>query len=98
MTEELRSGDTLVVLTFDRAFRSFIDGLVALNDLTDRGIKLESTSQCFDQTTPDGRLLFTLTKAIGEWEVNKLTVIRMKGLKAAITRGEKLGRPRKCKG
>lgn len=97
MTEELRNGDTLVVLAFDRAFRSVIDGLIALDDLTEKGITLESTSQRFDPTTPDGRLFFTLTMAVGEWEVNNLTVRTVQGLKAAVKRGKKLGRPRKGK-
>lgn len=98
MTEELRSGDTLVVLSFDRAFRSVTDGLIALDDLTDKGIILESISQRFDPTTPDGRLFFTLTVAVGEWEVNNLALRTVQGLKAAVKRGKKLGRPRKYKG
>jgi DNA invertase Pin-like site-specific DNA recombinase len=93
MNEELRSGDTLVVLAFDRAFRSVIDGLIALDDLTDKGIILESTSQRFDPTTPDGRLFFKLTMAVGEWEVNNLAVRTVQGLRAAVKRGKKLGRP-----
>jgi DNA invertase Pin-like site-specific DNA recombinase len=49
-------------------------------------------------TTPDGRLFFTLTIAVGEWEVNNLAVITVQGLKAAVKRGKKLGRQGKYKG
>ena len=92
---ELESGDELVVIAYDRAFRSVVDGLKALDDLTDRGVKLVSTSQKLDPTTPDGRLFFTITIAVGEWEVNNLSVRTAHGLKAAVARGTKLGRPKK---
>ena len=92
---ELRSGDELVVIAYDRAFRSVIDGLKALDELTDRSVKLVSTSQNLDPTTPDGRLFFTMTIAMGEWEVNNLSARTVHGLKAAVARGSKLGRPRK---
>jgi hypothetical protein len=104
MNEGLRIGDTLVVLAFDCAFRSVIDGLIALDDLTNKGIILESTSQRFDPTSTDGRRFFTLTMGVGvevevevevevgewewEWEVNNLAMRTVEGLKAAVKRGK----------
>lgn len=92
---KLKSGDELVVISFDRAFRSVVEGLTSLDDLTERGVKLESLTQRLDITTPDGRLFFTMTIAMGEWEVNILSARTIHGLKAAVARGAKLGRPRK---
>jgi hypothetical protein len=33
--------------------------------------------------------------AVGEWEVNNLAVRTVQGLRAAVKRGKKLGRPKK---
>ncbi len=93
--EKLKAGDELIVIAHDRAFRSVVEGLTALDDLTEREVKLTSLTQRFDPTTPDGRLFFTLTIAVGEWEVNILTQRTIDGLKAAVQRGKTLGRPRK---
>ena len=92
---ELQSGDALVVIAYDRAFRDVAEGLSFLDALTDKGIKFESLTQRFDPTTPDGRLFFTMTIAVGEWEVNTLAQRTASGLKAAVKRGKKLGRPKK---
>ncbi len=94
MLLSLKSGDEFVVIAYDRTFRSVIEGLHTVDELTARGVILKSLTQKLDVTTPDGRLFFTLTIAIGEWEVNNLSARTVSGLKAAIQRGEKLGRPR----
>lgn len=93
--KKLKAGDELIVIAHDRAFRSVVEGLTALDDLTEREVKLTSLTQRFDPTTPDGRLFFTLTMAVGEWEINILTQRTIDGLKAAVRRGKTLGRPRK---
>ncbi len=95
LLSKLTRSDELVVISHDRAFRSVVEGLNSLDDLTERGVKLESLTQRFDPTTPDGRLFFTLTIAVGEWEVNILSTRTIHGLEAAVKRGAKLGRPRK---
>ena len=91
----LRSGDVLMVIAYDRAFRAVETGLGSLDALTERGIKFESLSQRFDPTTPDGRLFYTITIAVAEWEVNNLAMRTIHGLKAAVKRGSVLGRPKK---
>ena len=92
---ELKEGDELIVISFDRVYRSVIEGLTSLDELTERGVILRSLSQRFDPTTPDGRLFFTLTIAVGEWEVGINTWRTIQGLKAAVKRGKRLGRPPK---
>jgi len=95
LLSELQSGDELVVIAYDRAFRSVIEGLNALDALTERGVRFESLTQRFDPTTPDGRLFYTITIAVAEWEVNNLILRTIHGLKAAVKRGSILGRPKK---
>jgi DNA invertase Pin-like site-specific DNA recombinase len=92
---ELTEGDELIVMSFDRAYRSVIEGLLSLDELTERKITLRSLSQRFDPTTPDGRLFFTIIIALGEWEVGINTWRTIQGLKAAVKRGKRLGRPPK---
>ena len=91
----LDNGDELIVIAYDRAFRNVIQGLIALDQLTERGVKLVSLSQRFDPNTPDGRLFYTIILALAEWEVGNLALRTIHGLKAAVKRGSKLGRPRK---
>ncbi|MDM3870224.1 recombinase family protein [Porticoccus sp. W117] len=92
---KLKAGDAFVVISYDRAFRSTVEGLNSLDDLTERGVKLESLSQRFDPTTPDGRFFYTMIIAAGEWEIGILSRRTIDGLQAAIKRGAKLGRPKK---
>ena len=92
---ELRTGDELVVISYDRAYRSVVEGLTSLDQLTERGIKLVSLTQRLDTTTPDGRLFFTMAIAVGEWELNINSWRTIHGLEAAVKRGVRLGRPRK---
>ncbi|TDF39162.1 recombinase family protein [Alteromonadaceae bacterium M269] len=91
----LTEGDELTVMSFDRAYRSVIEGLLSLDELTERKITLRSLSQRVDPTTPDGRLFFTIIIALGEWEVGINTWRTIQGLKAAVKRGKRLGRPPK---
>lgn len=97
VTSNLNKGDELIVISYDRAYRNVIDGLLSLDELTERGVVLRSLSQRFDPTTPDGRLFFTIIIALGEWEVGINTWRTIQGLKAAVRRGKTLGRPRKDK-
>lgn len=91
----LNTGDELIVVAYDRAFRNVMEGLTALDALTERSVKLVALSQRFDPTTPDGRLFYTIVLALAEWEVGNLALRTIHGLKAAVLRGSKLGRPRK---
>lgn len=95
LLSQLQAGDTLVVISYDRAFRNVMEGLASLDELTQMQVKFESLSQRFDPTTPDGRLFYTITLAVAEWEIGNLALRTVHGLKAAVLRGSKLGRPRK---
>lgn len=91
----LAQGDTLVVASIDRAFRSALDALSELDKLHQRGIQFESLAQTIDTTTPDGKFLYTLAAALAAWERDILSQRTKEGLEAARRRGKRLGRPRK---
>lgn len=91
----LQSGDTFVVCSLDRAFRSSLDALSELEKLHHREVRFRSLSQDFDTTTPDGKFLYTLAAALATWERDILSARTKEGLEAAKRRGKTLGRPRK---
>lgn len=91
----LCKGDVFVVLTLDRAYRSVIDALQELDKLQQRGIAFYSLSQNFDTRTPEGKLLYTVSAALAEWERAILSQRTREGMEAARLRGSLLGRPKK---
>lgn len=92
---DLQKDDVFVVLSLDRAYRSVIDALVELDKMQKRGIEFLSLTQNFDTRTPEGRLLFTVSAALAEWERAILSQRTKDGMAAARRKGVHLGRPRK---
>ena len=95
LMSRLQAGDTLMVASFDRAFRSVIDGLTELESLKLKGVQFVSITQKFDTRTEEGELLFTIAVALARWERRILSRRTKEGLRAARARGVKLGRPKK---
>jgi DNA invertase Pin-like site-specific DNA recombinase len=95
LMRELAPGDTFVVSSLDRAFRSSLDALTELERLHKRSVQFVSLSQNFDATTPDGKFLYTIAAALAAWERDILSQRTKEGLAAARRRGKVLGRPRK---
>lgn len=95
MLGELKSGDVFVVLSLDRAYRSVLDALSELDKLHERGVAFYSVTQNFDTRTPEGKLLYTVSAALAEWERSILSKRTKEGLAAARKNGSQLGRPRK---
>lgn len=91
----LRPGDVLVVWALDRAYRNTKDALNEIDRLTARGIGLHIASMNIDTTTPIGKLLYTFTSALAEFERDLLSQRTKEGLEAAKRRGQRLGRPPK---
>lgn len=89
----LKNGDTLVVWDLDRAFRSTIDALTHAEILRERGIEFQIVTLGVDTSTADGKLVYTVLAAFAEHERNCLSERTKEGLKAAVKRGKKLGRP-----
>lgn len=96
MVAQLKSGDVLVVSSFDRAFRSVIDALLELEKLKAKGVQFVSISQHFDTRTEEGEFMYTMAIALARWERRILSRRTKEGLQAAQARGVKLGRPRKA--
>ena len=93
--EKLKSGDSLVVWSLDRAFRSTKDALMQVDVLKQKNINFQIISLGVDTATADGRLAFTVVAAVAEHERNQLSERTKQGLAAAKKRGKKLGPKRK---
>ena len=91
----LQPGDTFVVHSLDRAFRSVIDALTEVGRMQERDIEFVSLSQPIDMESPFGQFNFTLRAAVAQLERQILSVRTKEGLEAARRRGKTLGRPRK---
>jgi DNA invertase Pin-like site-specific DNA recombinase len=94
--DQLRKDDVLVVWKLDRLAGSLKPLLVRDDDRLKRA---EAGIRCLnphmDTTTPEGRLFFSITGAFAEFEREIIRQRTNAGLKAALARGRKGGRPRK---
>ena len=89
----MRQGDVLVVWKLDRLARSLKQLVLVLDDLSARGIGFRCIAPAIDTTTPEGRLLYSITGAFAEFERAIIQQRTRAGLKAALARGRKGGRP-----
>ncbi len=90
----MRKGDVLVVWKLDRLARSLKQLVLVLDDLSARGIGFRCLAPAIDTTTPEGRLLYSITGAFAEFERAIIQQRTKAGLKAALARGRKGGRPK----
>jgi DNA invertase Pin-like site-specific DNA recombinase len=88
----VREGDTLVIWKLDRLGRSMAHLIETVNDLEKRGVGLRSITEAIDTTTPNGRLIFHLFGALGQFERDLIRERTRAGLAAAAARGRKGGR------
>lgn len=91
----LKQGDTLVVSSIDRAFRSTVDAITQADKLRERGIEFQILNMAIDTGTADGKLAYTIVAAVAEHERSRISERTKQGLRAARKRGAILGRPRK---
>ncbi len=91
----LRSEDQLVVWKIDRLGRSLREMLDTAHMLQERGVKLRSLTEQFDTETATGRMMFNFLGTIAEYFLDLNRERTNAGLKAALARGRKGGRPRK---
>jgi DNA invertase Pin-like site-specific DNA recombinase len=92
--DHARKGDVLVVWKLDRLARSLKQLVLALENLGKRGIGFRCLAPVIDTTTPEGRLLYSITGAFAEFEREIISQRTRAGLKAAFARGRKGGRPK----
>ncbi|TRL37583.1 recombinase family protein [Methylosinus sporium] len=92
LLDHARTGDVLVVWKLDRLARSLKQLVLVLEDLGARGVGFRCLAPAIDTTTPEGRLLYSITGAFAEFERAIIQQRTRAGLKAALARGRKGGR------
>lgn len=91
----LTSGDELVVLDIDRAYRNTRDALNEFHVLNMRGVSIRIVNFPIDTRTDEGYYEFIVSCARAELERRTISRRTKEGLAAARERGVVLGRPRK---
>ena len=92
-----RAGDTLVVTKLDRLARSLPDARDIVEELTQRGVKLNIGGSVHDPTDPIGRLLFNVLAMIAEFESDLARMRTREGMKVARAKGRLRGKQPKLK-
>jgi len=90
-----RECDAVAVFRFNRFARSTKDLVNWLEEFAALGIEFVSLHESIDTSTPMGKLIFKITAAIAEFELDMLKENVRAGLQHARNRGKILGRPRR---
>ena len=90
-----RAGDTLVVTKLDRLARSVPDARDIVDELTARGVRLNSGGSVHDPNDPIGRLLFTVLSMIAEADLARART--REGMAVAKAKGRLRGKQPKLK-
>jgi DNA invertase Pin-like site-specific DNA recombinase len=91
----LRAEDILVVWKLDRLGRSLVEMMRTIDGLQKNGVKFHSLTEHFDSESAHGRFALQMHGAMAEYFLDLNRERTMEGLKAALARGKKGGRPRK---
>ncbi|SDO35146.1 Site-specific DNA recombinase [Lutimaribacter pacificus] len=91
--DALSAGDQFVVWRLDRLGRS-LSGVVQTVDLLARkNVEFRSITEGLDTTSNCGRLIFHIMAALAEFERDLISERTRAGMRAAIGRGKRVGRP-----
>ena len=90
-----RKFDCVLVYRYDRFARSLRHLVNALGEFDALGIQFVSLHEGVDTSTPNGRLVFGIFASIAEFERELIRDRVKSGLRNAVARGKKLGRPRR---
>ncbi len=88
------AGDVLVVYKLDRVARSLKHLLHVIDELQAKGVEFRSLTESIDTSTPAGRMMMQMLGAFAEFELAMIRERTRAGLRAAMARGSKPGRPR----
>lgn len=91
----LREGDTLVITKLDRLARSAVHLGQIIDRLQSESISFVVIDQQIDTTTPAGKLLFHMLSAFAEFEHGIRKERQADGIKSALDKGVRFGRPKK---
>lgn len=91
----LRPEDVLVVWKLDRLGRSLVEMMRTIDALRQDGVKFQSLTEHFDSESAHGRFALQMHGAMAEYFLDLNRERTMEGLKAALARGRKGGRPPK---
>ena len=89
-----RKFDAVVVYRYDRFARSLRQLVNALEEFRALGIEFVSIHEGVDTSTPNGRLVFGIFASIAEFERELIRDRVKSGLRNAVAKGKRLGRPR----
>jgi DNA invertase Pin-like site-specific DNA recombinase len=95
LMEYVRDGDTVVVWKLDRLGRNTLHILETVKALTDRGVRLISTTDGIDSSTAAGRMVIGVLASMAEFErelVKERTALKRQASRA---KGTRFGRPAK---
>ena len=96
MLEVLKSGDTLMVTKLDRFARSMTQGSELVNELIQRGIKVNILNIGMMDNTPASKLIRNIFFSFAEFERDMIVERTQEGKAIAKTKeGFKEGRPKK---
>lgn len=91
----LRPEDVLVVWKLDRLGRFLVEMMRTIDGLRVKNIHFRSLTEPFGSATAHGRFALQMHGAMAEYFLDLNKERTMEGLKAALARGRKGGRPRK---
>jgi DNA invertase Pin-like site-specific DNA recombinase len=86
--------ESVIVYSFSRMARSTKHLLELLEFFQQKNVNFISTTEHIDTNTPMGHMLFTLCAAFAQLERTLIVERISSGLKNAVAKGKKLGRPK----
>lgn len=99
LLNELKDGDTLVVTKLDRFARSMIEGSKVVNDLIERGIRVNVLNIGMMDNTPSSKLIRNIFFSFAEFERDMIVERTLEGKQIKMEKDvdATLGRPKKYK-
>ena len=99
LLNELKEGDTLVVTKLDRFARSMIEGSKIVNELIEKGVKVNVLNIGLMDNTPASKLIRNIFFSFAEFERDMIVERTLEGkqIKMETDADATLGRPKKFK-